>query len=224
MNWTNKDGTPCSWHGGEQWDGSLALLEHKALSPEKFAAFEAGGVLGVSQRYAWQVSAAIVLGREHLAKKQPDVATTLPLVFSVERRDYDKETKQYVLSGVRAFQLVREPFFTAQQIEERCLTIVHNYLDGIVPDCDSEYPCDYAQREKREATPYDGPDLSAVISDAHGYHDAQSQAAYHTERMTALKASLSERLGPGLWRLDTLLCDVRVDKRGRKFFSVKKEA
>ena len=212
------------WLGDDAWNGEMALFEHKGLSPEKFDAFVAGGIPGVSQRYAWQCSAAVVLGREHLAKKgTPN--PTLPLVFSVERRDYDAATKSYVLSGVRAFQLLREPIYSRADIEARCLSVVHNYLDGIVPECDSEYPCDYSRREQRVAAyPTSSEEAAELHELAHQYHEHQSEIAYRESRMAALRSglwSIAERNG-GLVKAGDYIVDARTDRRGREYFSVKK--
>lgn len=209
------------WPHGPAWEGEMALLEHKALSPEKFDAFVAGGIPAVSQRYAWQCSAAIVLGRLHLEKKRTP-NPTLPLVFSVERRDYDSATRTYSLSGVRAFQLLREPIYDAAAIEDRCVNgVIGNYLDGIVPDCDSEYPCDYAKKEQRVPVECNEASPLALL-----YHEHQAEVAYRQAAMLALRPKLWAFAAPlgGLIRSEGVVVDARTDKRGREYFSVKKEA
>lgn len=210
---------PCQWRG-EVWRGEMAILEHKALSPDKFDAFVAGGIPAVSRRYAWQCSAAIVLGRLHLEKKRTP-NPTLPLVFSVERRDYDSATRTYSLSGVRAFQLLREPIYDLAAIEDRCVNgVVGNYLDGIVPDCDSEYPCDYAKKDQRSPI-----ECNEHVALAEEYHNHQSDVAYHQAAMLALRPRLWAIATPlgGLAKAGPYVVDARTDKRGREYFSVKKE-
>lgn len=202
-------------------DTELALWESKAVAPEKFEAFRNGGVVALSPgRYVGQASAAIVLGREHLAKKS-NAQPRLPLLFSVEKRVYDAATKTYSLTGERLFQLLREPLWDAATIEARCLSIVHDYLDGILPDCDGEL-CSCG-RQRREAVAVEHhEELHRLLR---LFNEAQCQVSYHEDLMKQHRAAahpIVASLG-GLVACNGFIAEARTDKRGREYFSVKKE-
>ena len=107
-------------------------------------------------------------------------------------------------------------------IEDRCVNgVVGNYLDGIVPDCDSEYPCDYAKKDQRSPI-----ECNEHVALAEEYHNHQSDVAYHQAAMLALRPRLWAIATPlgGLAKAGPYVVDARTDKRGREYFSVKKEA
>lgn len=214
------NGSGLRWVTSDTLESGVSLWEHKALSPEKFDKFVAGGVCAVSQRYAWQVSAAMVLGRMELEKKgKPNPA--LPLVFSVERRDYDSATRQYSLSGERVFQLLREPIYSAAEVEARCQSIIHHFLDGVVPECDSEYKCDYTKDEERTpAYPESSEDAAEFHELATQYQKHTAEASYHESRALAARAGLTRLAAPlgGLVKVGGYTVNAFNDKRGRAYF------
>lgn len=215
------NGAGLNWipSSGGALNGGIALWEHKALSPEKFDKFVAGGVRAVSDRYAWQISAAMALGRMEMEKKGK--GTELPLVFSVERRDYDSLTRTYSLSGERVFQFLPEPIYGAAEVEARCQSVIHYFLDGTVPACDSEYKCDYAKDEERTpAYPESSEDAAEFHDLATQYQKHTSEAAYHESRALAARTGLTRLCEPlgGLVKVGGFTVNAFNDKRGRAYF------
>lgn len=182
---------------GIEWDGNWALWEAKSMNGAKYALFIDEGVLAFP-RYNWQTSIYSHTGK----------TGTLPVLMTSELRekldDGDGGLRDRTLyddvGELAAHHFM--PHKTLDDIQERCNLIRATYERGEIPECDSEYLCDF-----REAGAVSPPQNNALAALAMRYMDL-------FQEMQLVEAQLRQEMDKAATRV--LLCG-NYELKLRKF-------
>lgn len=182
---------------GIEWDGSWALWEAKSMNGEKYAMFVDEGVTAFP-RYNWQTSIYSHCG------------SSVPVLMTSELREKVDDGE----GGLRDRTLHDDvgelaahyfmPHRSRDEIQERCNLIWATFNRGEIPECDSEYLCDY-----RDAGAVAPPQSNAFAALAMRYMDLLQEAQL-------IEAQLRQEMG----KLDTraMLCgdyELKLRKFGK---------
>lgn len=168
-------------------DDQSYRLECKNLGSEGYAKlFDDSFAI---DQYAWQMSSAAwgnERGEPGDYRKNPH-----PVALFVTNKD-NYANKDLPLDERYFRRVITEPRYTAQECLDRCRRIIELAAQGIVPECDSYYPCKTRQWERDLATiSIEDDDLAELVA---RYGERRAEVKFVTSQLDDVKVELKDML------------------------------
>lgn len=180
--------------------GTLALLECKTSKGGKDGDFDAyvKSGLSINERYEYQVAGSLHAARNNREVKDLRRGPVEGTLFLVEERvvvPVEQNGKKVNESrpGQRLAIYLPEAPRSYEECMGRCREVVDLYKAGIVPECDSKFPCSYKTSGPKVIEDLDDNDALHQLADE--FVKARSDAAFYADLQNSARAALIEQFG-----------------------------
>ena len=175
---------------------TVRRLEVKALGQKGFTDCTEANTICAIDQYAYQTSAA-AWGCDWKAGEKGEMRNTPhPIqVVIVRQGEYQNADGTVNRDGV-FFEVLEAPWYTPDQLFQRCRDILVMCRDGIVPECDARYPCSWTAWEKEQAMVKLSPEAHQVEFELiERYESELSDLAFLTQQVESTKEEVKKAFG-----------------------------